>query len=163
MGQVVRNLPKLYTARQYALLLGIPKQNLSYLLRRGRIPEAQKVDGRWIIPENAVILEKDFRSAPDMIQYAKLFSKVPDLDHSHELPEKTLPVSPGTGGVEKVRVPGYRRIVEDLGLSKNDIYVRTGVHLLTQNKMLREEPVIPSVVVRLSEGLEREVGDFLRP
>lgn len=163
VGQVVRNLPNLYTARQYALLIGKPKSQVSYLLSKGRIPEAQKVDGRWIIPENAVILERDFRRDPNMIQYAKLFSEIPEIDTSVELPEKTWPVSPGKPEVEKVKVPGYARIVEEVGLGKGKIYTLTGVHPLTQNKMLRGEPVIPSVVVRLSVGLEREVGDFLRP
>lgn len=154
-------LPKLYSARQLAEVLGKSVAQIRIMLRQGRITQAQLVDGRWIIPST-------FRIIPHGISDdIRLLRGMPEILMSFE-PEKNsqikkdkgfVPGNPHPRGKPTVLVKGFNKVRGNL--SGREIYHRTGVHPATQKKMREGEEVHPAVVLRLVTGLETTVEELL--
>lgn len=157
-------LPKLYSLRQAAILTGISYARLWNAARRGRIPSShcQLVDGRWILAEG-------FRIMPTGMPQDKLIAELPAELISDEVyinPSAVLPVKNTErkhiprGDQRKVAVWGFDR--NTVGLSRREIYRRTGVHMTTLAKLADGKQVRPGVVVRLSRGLGVDIEELLR-
>lgn len=159
------SLPRLLTPKQYAALIGKSHAHVGDMLMRGRITDAQKVGGRWVISEHAEILDIGENEDPEIAALAKYFAVKPELDWSVELPPDP-PLGLGNkspkGDQRRIRVPGFLRIVESLNLGRREVYRRTKVHPSTQAKMVKNEKVHPSVILRLSKGLEIPPEEFLK-
>jgi excisionase family DNA binding protein len=60
----VLDLSALITVREAARVLGTTRQAVTYLLRRGRIPRAARVEGIWLIEREAFLAYATTRNRP---------------------------------------------------------------------------------------------------
>ena len=156
-------LPKLYSARQYATLIGKSRVEVWNLLKKGRLTRSQKVDGYWVVAEDAEIIPVGSHEDPLIAKYAKMFSTIPELREDVELPSRFIPSNPkGTDSSTTIRLPGFKRVREELGYSTREIKRRTRVHENTQKKAEAGLPVQATVAVRLAVGLDVDVSEFLK-
>ncbi len=154
---------RLLSTRQYAVLIGKNTYQVRDLLKKGRIPRAQWVDDRYVIPEDASILRsglptdaKLFKGIP-----AELISDKVVKQSWRELPERPINADVSSlGENKKVIAWNYDKYTKGMGM--NEIYRTTGVHRFTQHKLKNKEPVKGSVIYRLAVNLGIDVEDLLR-
>lgn len=157
-------LPRLLSARQVAEVLGKSVRSVQEGLRRGRFTRTQYVSGL------GYVIAEDFRIRPVHFDDAltdglpdELISDEPMKDFS-ALTEKPIPIRNPSGevGHKKIGIPGFKRIKQERQLGAKQVYRLTGVHDMTQAKILKGEKVHPTVLLRLAKGLEIEPDELLR-
>ncbi len=156
----MKKVPKLYSIRQVAKLVGLKPQAIRMAIYNGRLLGAQKVDGRWVIQEDFRIKHHGIDSAGFDYLPPDLISEEPDKDYNADLPE-----FPSTSweARNKIALPGFARVMDELGMTGIELKRQAKVHNATQARIRAGEKVMPSVAIRLSKALGIDVEEFLRP
>lgn len=156
-------LPRLLSARQVAEVLGKSVDSVREGLRRGRFTRTQYISGL------GYVIAEDFRIRPVHFDDAltdglpdELISDEPMKDFTN-LTEKPIPIRNPSGVTDhsRIAIPGFKRIKAERKLGAKQVYRMTGVHDMTQAKILEGKKVHPTVLLRLAKGLEVEPDELL--
>jgi DNA-binding XRE family transcriptional regulator len=149
-------LPRLMTVPQFAAKCGKSPRWVRDACEEGRIPAAQWVVDRWVIPEDALIRVRytDIDLPPEMIGE-------PYPDPEYKGGKGAKPFSrPHLSKL--VRLPGFKKIREERALSQEKVYKLTGVTPGAQRNAERGSKVRARTAVKLARGLDVEVEHLLR-
>jgi hypothetical protein len=157
-------LPKLLTAKQFASHIGKSPRWVRQACEEGRLLACQMVGHTWVIAENTLISPRYLKGFPGELLDVGL--------PKERLIGKTIVVPPPEykkqkgnklgNPKKKIALPGYIRIKEELGMGRDRIYIKTGVHPETQKKLENGETVTAKTALKLAYALDKEVEDFLR-
>ena len=159
------DMPRLLTVPQYAHYLGKSARWVRNACEDGVILACQKVGSQWAIAEDTLLRPRylkgmsgellDLGLPPEKIVGKLYVVPKPTYKDKHRGNPKGNPR-------KKVILQGWPRIKEELGVGREKIYHKTGVHPETQKKLENFQPVTAEVAWRLAYSLHIDVEELLR-
>jgi hypothetical protein len=148
-------LPRLMTVPQFAAKCGKSSRWIRDACEEGRIPAAQWVVDRWIIPEDALIRVRhtDMSLPPGMMGEPYPEPEYKGGKGAKPFSKPNLP--------KLVKLPGFKKIRKESGLSQVKVYKLTRVTPGAQRNAERGSKVRGRTAVKLARRLDVEVEDLL--
>lgn len=160
------DFPRLLNVPQFAHKIGKSQRWVRDACEDGVIVACQKVGYIWVIAEDTLFRPRGMRGIdgelldlglPDdrIIGVTYIVPPPPEYKEKKE-------GNPNGNPQRKVLLAGWPRIKKELGIGREKIYKKTGVHPETQKKMENHVPVTSEVAWKLAYSLDREIEDLLR-
>lgn len=161
------DMPKLHTVPSFAHYIGKSERWVRQACEDDVILAKQKVGSWWVIAEDTLFRPRALRGmSGELLDIGLPDEKIIGKTYVVPAPEyKGIRGNPEGNNhpKDKVILQGWPRIKRGMGVGREKIYKKTGVHPETQKKLERYEPVTSAVVWKLVYSLGIEVEDLLRP
>lgn len=158
-------MPPLLTVRQFAHFIGKSERWVRQACQDEVILACQKVGHNWVIAQDTLFRPRALRGmSGELLDVGLPDDKIIGKQYVVPAPEykETHGGNPNGNPKRKVQLLGWPRIKKELGIGRDKIYAKTGVHPETQKKLERYEPVTSEVAWKLAYNLGRDVEDLLR-
>jgi hypothetical protein len=159
------DMPPLMLVSEFAHHIGKSRRWVRAACEDGVITACQKVgDYLWVIAEDTLFKPRALKGiSNELIDVGLPQERVIGVTYVVPPPEYVEKTGNPNGNPQrKVTLNGWPRIRKELGMGRDRIYDKTGVHPETQKKMERFEPVTSAVAWKLAYSLDKEIEDLLR-